>query len=251
MPTPTGANQTISCQECRDLLPEYVRQELAHQPVEMLYPVVADHLQTCLDCEEAYDLEFHRQGMLLSLPQAQALGNRAAVAHGMAEMMQGVQPVPVTWVETLWEYGRSWRDELTGGWRQLELMLSHLRGPQTNAPALAGRLHAARDPEGDTSGASLHAAPESAQFELRVLWRRQAQSGEHCLLEVVITLYDRFGDYSGVEVLLQTEDRVHVATTNALGKVEFGELTCADLGSMRLLIRMPEEQDESAADASR
>lgn len=78
----------LNCETCQALLPDYVRLELANQAADATYPAVAFHLATCPACEVAYWREFDVQGMAKSLSELQQIGQRAAVAQTMEQILK-------------------------------------------------------------------------------------------------------------------------------------------------------------------
>jgi hypothetical protein len=236
--------ERIDCATCLAQIPEYVEQELAHQPVAQRFAGVAFHLGTCPACEAAYYREFRRQGLAKPLAELQQLGQRAAVADVMEQIL-GRTPATATpsgWREELWAYGRAWRDRATGGWRQVEVLLSNLgSAPDTGPPLALAGLQGGQDEPTAPEG-TVQLAPEGAQFELRVavLPEPEGSAGDLSRVALAVTLYDRFGDYGGVAVTLQFGEVVLEATTDALGKVEFGGLPRDQLAAMRLVVTLPD-----------
>jgi hypothetical protein len=62
---------TAACDQCRELLPEYVDAEREGQAATQLYPEVRQHLETCLACQERYadQLAIARRESANALPQ--------------------------------------------------------------------------------------------------------------------------------------------------------------------------------------
>jgi hypothetical protein len=236
--------ERIDCATCLAQIPEYVQQELAHQPVAQRFAGVGFHLETCPACEAAYYREFRQQGLAKPLTELQQLGQRAAVADVMEQILgrAPVRATPSGWREELWAYGRAWRDRATGGWRQVEVLLSNLGRTSDAGPplALAGLQGVQEEPA--TPEGTVQLAPEGAQFELRmaVLPESEGSAGDLIRVVLAVTLYDRFGDYGGVVVTLQYGEVVLAATTDALGKVEFGELPRDQLAAVRLVVTLPD-----------
>ncbi|MEZ4831261.1 MAG: hypothetical protein R2873_04515 [Caldilineaceae bacterium] len=84
---------TITDSEWREFqqhLADYVRMELDGGPADTTYPDIAFWIESSAACEEAYSLEFHRQGMAQSASDLQHLGQRSLAAgalrsdHGQA-----------------------------------------------------------------------------------------------------------------------------------------------------------------------
>jgi hypothetical protein len=85
-------------------------------------------------------------------------------------------------------------------------------------------------------------APPEANFELVLTLSLDpaADSGDLCQLLIILTLLDRFGDFSGAQVTLQWGDQVYVRETNALGEVLFVRLPRTQLDQMNLTVTLPE-----------
>lgn len=249
----------LDCAACRAALPDYVRRELANLPLDGEWAATTDHLEACAACEALYDREFRRQGLALPLATLQQVGRRAAVAAVMDRILAELapaQPAPRPgWRPVRFGAGQGWVDRSSAAWRQVELFLGDLLDRLTGtlggaaqptaqpAPAWAGLMSAGAD--AGAAGAGLAVTPEGANFELHVTVTPHA-GGEGggddplCDLEAALTLYDRFGDYSGVEITLLHGATVQQALTDSLGKVRFVGLARHALAEMRLVVHLPE-----------
>jgi hypothetical protein len=242
----------LDCAACRAALPDYVRRELANLPLDGAWAAITDHLESCAECEVLYYGEFRRQGLAKPLAELQQVGRRAAVAAVMEQIVAALAPAPTAaqpapraeWRQVLFEHGQGWVDRSTQLWRQVELVLGDLVNRLTDglggaaqpAPALAGLMGA----EPGAAGAWLAVTPAGANFELYVAVTPDAEDAQRCDLEATLTLYDRFGDYGGVEVTLLHGATVQGAITDSLGKVRFTRLACGALREMRLVVHLPE-----------
>lgn len=242
----SGLAGNINCETCQEYLPEYVRRELANEPVERLFSDVAFHIETCPTCEAAYYRMFRKQGLQMPLSELQRVGDRAAVAGVLDQILNtspvaAPAPVPTDWRQVALDVGRGWIDRATGAWQQVEIRLSSLGAQYGQGPSLA--LAGLQRTEIGTGPAaqSLHIAPEQANFELWVSRSPTTEDAEHCRLEVAVTLADRFGDYGGVGVTLLHGDTAQTAVTDSLGKVVFPQVPCRELDAMRLRVRLAEE----------
>ncbi|MCC6167327.1 MAG: hypothetical protein IT329_08880 [Caldilineaceae bacterium] len=245
----------LDCAACRAALTDYVSRELADLPLDGEWAAITDHLEECAGCEALYDREFRRQGLALPLAALQQVGRRAAVAGVMDQILAALtpaQPEPARpgWRPVRLEHGQGWVDRATESWRRVELFLGSflepLGGAAQPAPAWAGLMSAGADLDAASAGPAV--TPEGANFELYVAvtprGRGDADAGADgaplCDLEATLTLYDRFGDYSGVEVTLLHGTTVRQAVTDSLGKVRFEGLAYAALAEMRLVVHLPE-----------
>jgi len=143
------------------------------------------------------------------------------------------------WYQVALDRGRAWLERETGRWRQLWLSLPTLGDTSQRAPALAGLMgDAAESP----ASAQWTLAPDDAHFEIRLAIEPDTTAAEAalCWLEVVLTLRDRFGDFSGVPVTLLWGGDAHRQETDALGKVSFAGLPADQLASMSLAVTLPD-----------
>jgi hypothetical protein len=145
-----------------------------------------------------------------------------------------------TWVESLFEFGRAWLEQETGRWRQISLALVDLGSQAGTSTALSGLMSGtiASAPAQD----SLTLTPLEANFELTLLVLPDPLGGSDDLaqIKVVLTLLDRFGDFSGARVTLQWADQVRSQETNVLGEVIFANLPREQLDRMELTITLPD-----------
>ena len=52
---PQAPGALVSCQFCQEEIPLFVSNELAGQPVDELFPEIANHLDTCEQCLLEYE----------------------------------------------------------------------------------------------------------------------------------------------------------------------------------------------------
>ncbi|MEZ4831262.1 MAG: hypothetical protein R2873_04520 [Caldilineaceae bacterium] len=78
--------------------------------------------------------------------------------------------------------------------------------------------------------------PENAGFELIVTVAPTAgdAAAKLCCVEASISLTERFGDYSGIEITLFGAEITRKAITDVLGKVTFTDIPCAQIASLQL-----------------
>lgn len=227
-------------------LADYVRLELAGQAADEMYPELAFYLATSPFCEEAYYQEFHAQGLQKSVTDLQHVGQRAQVAPAMSHILAyrprelPLSPEP-NWVEISLEHGRAWLERTTKRWRQLQLTLPTLPAGAEGTTALAGFL------SGDAGGASpvtgtRQIAPSEAHFELSLLVMPAPvnETDKRCILEVALTLHERFGNFAGIDLWLFWGAEARHQQTDSLGKAIFTDLPCDQLPAMQLIIRLPD-----------
>jgi hypothetical protein len=225
----SGEENQLTCDECLELLPDYLSAEEAGEAhTEIWHPVIV-HLDTCPNCSAAceelkdmLDLAFADHGV--ELP------------HYPTPDLSFLRP---NWVQVALESGRAWLEQETGRWRQLVLSLPTLvSGPQ-RAPAVMGLMG---DEDAAPEAAQQTLAPDEANFEIKLaVAPDKAEAGtELCRLDIVLTLFDRLGDFSGVPVVLSWGNEEQTLETDPLGKVSFMELPCDQLPIMRLTVKLPE-----------
>lgn len=222
-----------------EALRHYVRLELAGEDAEATYPEWAFHIRTSIECRDAYLQELHQQ----SLAQVDI----AALEQVSILLQQPDHAMPIRpaadWRERTIEHGRAWLESATERWRQVELSLADLRvGAEGTAPAMVGLMSDDAGSSGATQ-ASLQIAPENSGFELSLIVSMDANAGTADLYraEVLLTLFDRLGDYSGVELYLTSHETRQHAITDKQGRAHFTNLPAAQLTSMHLTVLFPEE----------
>jgi hypothetical protein len=230
----TDEEDPLTCQECQDLLPDYLQAEREGQAHEERWHAVALHLETCPHCAAEY--------ATLSDLVALAYGERGVEpprypVPKLAFLHPSLAPDP-NWYQVALDYGRAWLEKETGRWRQLWLSLPTLGDRQQRAPALAGLMGEVAVPP-----PSVHRtlAPANANFEieLTVVPDPTSDDADLCRVDVALTLQDRFGDFSAVQVTLLWGSDARTEETDALGQVSFTGLPCDQLASMRLIVTLP------------
>jgi len=229
------------------MIPDYVEQELANAPGDRLYSAVAVHIETCTKCEAAYYREFRRQGLRKPLHDLQQVEQRASVARVMEQILAPEQTEEISgWRSVALSYGRAWQDRLNGAWRQVEIVFANLGVSQETGPmwALAGLQGGEVPPPAESAPLYLI---EEAHFELRIQVSPESDAAKSelleaalCRLDLVVTLFDRFGDFGGVEITLLYEGEVRTVKTDTLGRAHFAHVPRAQLQAMRLIVLLPE-----------
>lgn len=230
----------INCKECQAQLAQYVREELANEPAELTHPAVTAHIESCAACEAAYYHEFRSQGRRRSLSELRQVGERSAVAGTLAHILSPAAPATENasdWRETAVEHGRAWFDRATGQMRQARLWLADLLQPPPMAPVLAGWQG---QPADEAESATLRVdVADGVELVMRLLPTPAAQP-DLADLQIAVSLPDRFGDYSGIQVTLQSPNESRSAVTDELGKVTFAGIVKSSITHMQVLIQAPE-----------
>ena len=215
-------------------LVDYVRLELEGHNADVLYPGSAFHIQTSLECQEAYQRELQRQ----SLRQL----DRAAMQHVVSLLPALVIAPKADWLEQRIEHGRAWLDGASKLWRQVQVSFADLTLGALGQPAVAGLMSDDLTLAQPAKGI-MQVAPQGASFELTVAVSPDPAATEPAVYqaEVMLTLFERFGDYSGVELYLLWEDLAQQATTDAFGRARFTGLPSGQITAMSLIVVLPQD----------
>ena len=218
-------------------LVDYVRLELEGQNVEDTYEDWAFHIQTSIECYNAYLHELQRQ----SLERVDgAVLQRVSTLLQSADNQSSVQPA-ANWLIRTIEHGRAWLESESQRWRQIEVSLSGLTMGSPDTQAAVG-LMSDESAQAVASG-GLQLTPDDSNFELDVVISPDENSPALCQADVTVTLIDRFGDYSGSVVYLAWEETVNHGSTDELGRVRFSSLPKTKLNKMNLTVVFPDEDD--------
>jgi hypothetical protein len=231
-----------------------VRLELSGAPAVAQHPDIALLVETVPACEEAYYREFRRQGLQLSATELRAHSlnpERSALDFLSASVDEGAIDENASGLHKVWiEHGWAWVEQLGGRWRELRLSLQELDFTRGSPAVLQGMMGNDVDEEAAStedvssraiqSYAQLSVEPEDAAFDLRVLISRvEAPAGSMCSVDVIASLHDRFGDYSGVDVHLRLDAEELIASTDIEGVAHFPSVPCHALRNAYLVIRLP------------
>lgn len=218
----------------RDLV-HYVYLDLRGEDAETNYPEWAFHIRTSIECQTAYAQELHRQSVAdvdpLLMEQSRKLLQQARAIS---------PPVPApTWVERVLTQGRAWVDDVTAQWRQVQFTFADLRLDPPTSSTAAG-LMGDEMPVDAPQGTLQFALPDSG-FEVTVIVSPEVVA-ERYRAEIILTLHERFGDYSGIELYLTWDEATYQATTDAMGRALFTDLPADRLQAMKLLVVFAEER---------
>jgi len=169
-------------------------------------------------------------------PATDLLADLPAFATFAQQQTTATEGEQADWLEVALAQGKAWVEQATGTWRKVSLSLAALTTPPTASPALSGLMRAdsAAAPQ---MGASFTLAPDEANFELTATLLPTDQA--HCNLEVIVTLFDRLGDFSGVELTLSWGDQAITQTTDDQGEAVFADLPCAEVPTIQLWLDLP------------
>lgn len=221
----------------RDLR-DYVRLELAGQDAATHYAEWAFQINTSVECRDAYLRELHRQSL-------DWVDDRVR-----QQVQQLLQPSPIVspispaanWLDRTIADGRAWLDASTQRWRQVQISLADLHFGPTNQSAVAG-LMSDETPAGSGMQGTLQVAPPDSGFELTIAVSADLAATDPNLYqaEIMVTLLDRFGNYSGVDLYLLWDDVTRQTTTDAFGRARFTGLPAAQVKAMSLTVVFPDD----------
>lgn len=230
-------------------LPAYVRLEFAGQSPEAIYPEWAFHIATSVECQNAYYQELRRQSLAqanIAVNAAQP-GKAVSLLHQLrqANLSPLIPPPAPSWLERVLTHGRAWVDAGTENWRRLQVSLADLSLVSTPAPALTG-LMSDMPTTRPINLSTLHIAPAQAGFDLSLTVQKEPTDAtqEQFQVEVMLTLFDRFGDYAGVDLYLSWDEATRQATTNAFGRALFTGLPAAQAKAMSLVVIFPDDNTD-------
>ncbi len=224
----TDQEDRLTCQECDSLLPGYVQAETEGRAGGDHWRSVAFHIETCPHCSETHS----------------ELVELVELAYGDQGEEPPRYPIPdllflrPDWHQVALDYGRAWLERETGRWRRLVLGLPTLGMLAQRAPALVGLMD---DSTVTPAPVQRTCAPADANFEIKLVVGPDTTAVEQDLyrLDVALTLHDRFGDFSGVQITLTWNSTACMQETNVLGKVTFTGLSGDQLPSMSLTVTLP------------
>lgn len=227
-------------------LPSYVRLEFAGQSPEAIYPEWAFHIATSVECQNAYSQELRRQSLAQAADKvtvAQAGNVVNLLRHLHSATLSTATPAPApSWVERKIEHGRAWLEAGTQRWRQVQLSLFNLHLYAAGQPAVIGLMSDERPDPAAVAG-TLQVAPQDAGFELTIAVSPDPSAAAPVLYqaEVMLTLFDRFGDYAGVDLYLMWDETIRQATTDYFGRAMFTDLPPMQIKAMSLIVVLPNE----------
>lgn len=226
----------------QQLLPEYVQKEIDGQDADVAYPQLALLVETSPEHEEAYHLEYRKQVMAMSAEELNALGQAPApwdasiVAFTAPEALDAVDSIYPKVVDSI----TLWIERGVEICRGLEFDMPKLSGESTMAAAGAGMMgdeHSESAPKKE----SVHVSPAGAPLELTIDAKECPQK-ELCVLEIAVELEGRFGDYSGVTIMLEWGEQFREAVTDVLGHARFSDLPRTQLPQMRVRVILPDDE---------
>lgn len=223
----------------------FVQQELSGTVADLMFPDLPFHIRTSPECQQAYYRELRRQSLLLATVNPNTVEGMKELA--MLDKLFNTPTQPISeaqtsnWVEQIINHGRGWLEEGSRRWRQLEISFTGLHLSTTASPLLIGTMSEERTDKEITMG-EIHVIPQDANFELSITVSPDTIVSNQSFhkMEVMVTLSDRFGDYSGVDLILSYAEVTKHSTTNSLGHAIFTRLPTQYIQLMTLNVSLPD-----------
>ncbi len=211
------------------------------------------------DCPTTMELGDYQMDLLAEDERARIQRHVSRCPHCQAELSRltnlvsdardapapGTLPEPAPapdpgWRQVALESGRAWLDQQTGRWRQVWVSLSSLGSHPAGTPALAGLMGAdVGTPRSLPGAVYISGAEANIEIKIRAVPEPTPADLNLCRLEVDVSLKDRFGDFSGVQVTLFRDRFADTQVTNGQGEVSFSGLPSDQLANMSLVVILP------------
>lgn len=202
-----------------DMLQTYVDAQLAGLPYQTEYPTIAQHLDACVACAEAYG---HLYELALAEQEQRLLVPEALPTPDLAFLQSVQQP---TWLDQI-------RAAVTLVGQQLTLQLTPELLPGLQ-PGLAGGALRAPDDEARFREQLIDLDDEALPLTLAAY--RDAQQPTHCILEVTIAPPDRtWPDLADIAVTITVSDETRMARTDAWGLAVFTNVLVEQLAHLQV-----------------
>jgi hypothetical protein len=213
-----------ACTACLDALEEFVAAQLAGDSHTARWPVVADHLDTCVACAESYALLYTAR---LAAPAAPAELPAPDLSFLQASAAGPLAPTALRDQRHAARLREAVGAAVTRAGAQLRLALSRKLLdllPPPAGPALAFR--------GDAGAAlfELELDEPDGAIERLTLSAYSGDVVDRCVVRVQVTMHGReWPDLAGVPVALQASDQRRSATTDAWGEAVFEDVPATAL----------------------
>lgn len=212
----------LTCQECEDLLPEYMQAEEMGEASGARWRAMAFHLETCPHCSAAHA----------------KLGEFAELAWGERGEEPAQYPVPdLSFLRSTKSASRvPWR---INEWGSLVIEFSSELLRSLRPPALQPAYAAAGLKSGESQETLI--ALEETINELQVIIRAKRIESDPalCTVDVQVNIPGRGGwpNLADTEVVLKRNNQtLETQQTDAFGKVVFEEIVTADLAQLVFVI---------------
>jgi hypothetical protein len=226
---------TAACTACLDELETYITSQLSGDDYRVRWPMVAQHLDSCVDCAESYALLYRVRLAEHSLPQPVQVPT-ADLSFLQAGAAGPLAPAELRAIQYARRLHSALGAAVERSGARLRLTLSRalldLLAARPAPPALAFR-------SGDEQ-ALIELALNEPNAEVALLqlsaYADPAPS-EHCTVRIQLALHDRaWPDLAGVQVALLTQDEHRQATTDAWGEATFADVPLAALPVLQIEI---------------
>jgi hypothetical protein len=214
----TPDEDTLTCEECEELLPEYYQADIEGHAAEARWRPVARHLATCAHCSGAYTvltdlstLAFNEQDASLSYPPLDLS------FLGQEKKTKLSQPEPLWWLDEWGHLIIQFSAELIRAWQ-----------PPTFAAGLK---------KSETSPSTLgqFSVQTKEDLEVTITAERQRNDPTYCTMTVQVNIPSRRGwpNLADTEVTLKQGEQLSTThLTNAFGEVIFEGIATADLAKL-------------------
>jgi hypothetical protein len=221
-----------ACRRCLDQLDAYTEAQLAGEDYLGVYPGVALHLDSCLECADAY-------ARLYELALADAADQLPQPTHIPAPDLSFLPTIPVAEPSPL-SLSRRVEQALSRVGNQFTFELSAALLNLLQPPPLAMTTRAADSERYDEYLAQLEPAQvPGIDFPLKLSIFRDAQNSEMVMVEAIIAPPDRsWPNLAGSTVTLMVDETWREAVTDPWGLVAFEDVPLTALARLRIEVTL-------------
>jgi hypothetical protein len=213
----TPDEDTLTCEECEELLPEYYQADIEGHTAGARWRPVARHLATCAHCSVAYatlidlsTLAFGEHDVPLSDPLDLSFLSKE-------KKTKLSQPEPLWWLDEWGHLIIQFSAELIRAW-QPPTFAAGLKKSETSPPTLGQFSMQTKE-----------------DFEVTITAERKRNDPTHCTMTVQVNIPSRGGwpNLAGTEVSLKRDQEIlAMQITDAYGEAIFEKVAIADLAQL-------------------
>lgn len=219
---------TLTCGECEELLPEYYQAEIEGQASGARLRPVARHLATCPSCAAAYTTLLDLSALAFAEASGPPPDYPAFDLSFLREKKAQFQPALITRLD---EWGRliiQFSAEFFRAWQPPPFVAAGLKRSETSSKTLSQFSGQLRD-----------------DLEISVTVEQERKEPAYCTITMQVNIPSRGGwpNLAGLEVTLQRDQEI-IATqvTDAHGEVVFEKIGVADLDQLVYEITLEERK---------
>lgn len=220
-------HDNAACTACLDGLDEYVSAQLEGRPYQRLYPEIAAHLDSCVDCAESYAILYDAAHMTeAAVVPAPARGPDLGFLAQAAPPPQADGPARLrdTLAASIERHGGRVRFRLT---QALLDLIPRSQGPQLSFRAAGEEQNSLFDIEVDE--------PDTEVSMLHVSAYVNPGADDRCTLRVQLGLQDReWPDLADIPVQLVSSEMRRAGVTDHWGEVVFAEVPRTALAELTI-----------------